>query len=538
MSAEAFPHEDPADRLSWWARAMLASAVGFLFALFITIVLSLGLLFDFAPLKSLQRTGVDYGMRLFIAFAPVLDPRLNSKQPRSHAPSFVFFDVDEGACRAFRPANPELCRADKPVPPDLIVAFVRAARAVHPAVVVVDVAAPDDTGDREKLRAELAAPENPWIIAPVMTRPSEDKDELTIFGDPAKDITPTRAEGRLRLASDATSSDPEAGDGIVRRFAIASPLVDPGTASRWLPSVPYLAAMLSDPATSADADCAFYGQRCGAARHPAKFFSPAENDLRKKPPVNRIFFSLPSLVQRHDLQGPLQRRYKDIYVRHDASDYLTDKKPYERSGAGFTLNSSFAGKIIVLGSSLDAGQDIEPTPVGTLHGAEIIINSTRAFAEFAPLVETGPGDSFGARASQTFADFLIRADGVAHGALVLTIFWLAIFGVLHLTQGRDRALRLGANAAVAVLFLTGMFVAVLVEVQHAAEGLHDSLTVGRPVDVLTPLLGLGLEGYTEAASLVTGGLEYVLIGTVLATASGAVRFRSYLRSNFHRKARK
>jgi hypothetical protein len=503
---------DPRSPHAWWRRALLASATGFLFSLLLAVAMAIGLLLDIPPMKTVQRAGIDFSMRLFVSYSDRLDPTLHDRSGAKVSPGFVFFDVDRRACEAFSGTKGPDCQVEKPVPVALVTDFVRAAGQGGVKIVVIDVAPPSDAAERSALREALVADTGPWIIAPLYGRPAGTADPLMISGDPKREILPERSGGRLRLASVATISDAQAGDGVVRRFPMVSRLVDPDGRVRWIPSAPYLAAALAREDTASATDCAFYGRNCRAgAGPPLGGFDPGRLDPARTPtPVNRIFFSLPSLAE-GEFQDKLAWRYHDVYRRRVASNYLR--------GGRFDLEGMLTGKIVVLGSSMAAARDLHPTPIGTLSGAEIVINAARAFAEFSPLIEEDEA-AFGRRLTARAQDLLTQGAGIMRGAILLTPFWLAIFWILAQARGRRRAVRLAARLAAALLFATGMVALVLVELHNSARSLHDSLTLGRPVDVLTPLIGLGLEAYAEVAVLVTRNLEHAILLAAAALKPG------------------
>jgi hypothetical protein len=160
---------------------VLAALAGGLFGLAIAAVLSLGLAFGYSPMVALERLGVDLSMNA------LADSDEAGARGRGQG-GFVFVDIDRGACRLFAPTLPgpgpaagapheakplTPCEIGKPAPQGLILDFVRAAATSRAAVVVLDIASPDDAASAASLRAGLtavAAGRGPWIIVEAAAR--------------------------------------------------------------------------------------------------------------------------------------------------------------------------------------------------------------------------------------------------------------------------------------------------------------------------------------------------------------------------------
>jgi len=347
--------------------AFTVALTAWLFASAVAVVMVVGLKFDVPPLPLIERLGIDYGMWLSTDVGSYLSltPRHNETGTR-----YAFVDVDEHACQLFADHAPtaegDACRTGKPIPQGLIADFVRAARTAAAAVLIVDVAPPEDKVQRERLRDLLVngGSDGPWIIAPVFARPNGlDADGPSLNGDRALDIVASRAEGRLRLASFAAMADPEADDDTVRGF----PEQSRWAASRsgetcWIPSAPYLAAQLAaDPHSASLAERSLYGVPCVT--------DPKKADMSSR---SRLLFSLPGLsavAPRHAER--LAAAYRHIYTRYRASDLIdadctgrTPNTPAPCPGFYAEALSELRDRIVVLGTSEAVALDRHQTPIG------------------------------------------------------------------------------------------------------------------------------------------------------------------------------
>lgn len=486
---------------------MLAALAGGLFGLAIAAVLSLGLAFGYAPMVALERLGVDLSMNA------LADSDEAGVRGRGQG-GFVFVDIDRGACRLFAPAPPgpddaraanalTLCEVGKPAPQGLILDFVRAAATSKATVLVLDIASPDDAASAASLRAGLAASaagSGPWIIVEAAARPDDDARSFGYFGDPARDAATWPVSGRVRPALMAPATDPTADDGVIRHYPPAG-WVDEGEAGdRYLPSAPYLAALLANPRLAGLADCAYFraAASCAAQADRAGLWTAS----RGKTPASPIHYRFKSLSLDPDSRptAEAELRYRGRYDRYEASDLL--KK------GGFVLEpKAFAGKTIVLGSSLRSGFDWHATPLGPMSGAEVIINAANSFAEFGVQSDT-------ARAARGFAVFREQALGVISATLLMTPVWFVVHGLAHFTGRRSRRVRLLARLACAAIFVGGLAFVLRFELGHAAEQMRTALTVGHAgpaVDLLGPTLGVGLDGYSVFSSWLTRSLEAMLV---------------------------
>jgi CHASE2 domain len=506
-------------------RAAASTLSGVLFAGFLASVLVALQVHGWRPMRLAEQTGIDIGMWLYANvgwFASAPDA------PAANPMRLAFIDVDRGACEAFLDGErAEACRTDNPVRSALLVDLVRALRAAGAAVVVVDVAPPAAGAVRERQawRDALVANDGPWVIAPLFARPSDEcSDGLSIRGDRRHDIVPTHAAGRLRLASVATRLDAELADGVVRHYPLASRLLLEGEPPRWVPTVPMLAAVLARGGDIAEIDRLWYAPldgpstlQCGAAGSAAPSPSGLPSDTRfdaaaaGTPAVVRFFFSLPGLSTMDETQRRrVEQRHLPVYERYLASRLLEadcshrlDAQATPQPGCFAVRKPLFEGKVVVIGSSSATALDRAQTPVGPMSGAEIIANATRAFAEF-PALQTPDG----------WTMWRSKIGGLLVPAAITFVMWLLICRSGDLLGAREAAsaaagrpvrrwlLGTARETLAVVVFLAATLLAAWLELRNLMQDLAQVRSNAAPVEMLLPLLSMGLEGYAEFAKAV------------------------------------
>lgn len=542
----------------WLHRAFTSALGGLMFAALLCAGLVALQAARVQPLRWLEQAGIDTGMWLvanvgWFQANPAGLPALR----------YAFVDVDRSACEAFVDGEPaSACATGNPARSALVVDLVRALRAAGAAVVVVDVAPPATVRERAAWMGELAGTgggTGAWVIAPVFARPSDVcADGLSIHGDRSHDIAPAHVAGRLRLASVATRLDPEVADGVLRHYPMASRLHLDGEASRWLPTVPMLAAVLARGTGAAEVDALWYGPalppgppECGASpavAPPASPPRPVPSDNRfgaalgntATPAVVRFFFSLPGLSTLDETaRRRVEQRHAAVYERYEAGRLLEagcthrlDAQAEPRPGCFGVRRDLFEGKVVVVGASTATALDRVQTPVGPMSGAEVLVNAIRAFAEFPAQRAPDGWDLLGRKLLN-----LLLPAGIA------LLAWIPIYLLCDRLRAREavsagqgrhaqrRLLAFGRGLLAAVLFLCGMAVAAWVELRGLVSELSHAATNAEPVDMLLPIVAMGLEGYAEAAKSIdallhrpAAALVGLLAGPLLA-ARAAVSAR-------------
>jgi len=472
----------------WWNKALVAALAGLLFSLTMSAIFSLGSAFRVAPLVAVERAGIDFGMLAYTAFT-------GRPKPSAAEPHYVFVDVDRAACEAFSDP-PEACAGGRPVPPALTIAFANAARSSGAAVVLVDVRAPDDQGERQRLSEALVSDEGPWVIASLSVRPRRSGRQMEVVAEPETLLGPSRQgelrSGRLILAPFVTTTDAFAADGTIRHYPLLERVegIGPDATARWLPSAPFLAASLTEVGSAQAVLCRYYGDASAPCatldREDAAAIRLGERtDLR-----NRIFYSLPSLAAADEGQRATYReRYLGFYDRIDASTLM--------EGKAFSWPPELMqGAIVVLGTSVPEGHDWHVSPLGPMAGPEILINTIRAFSEFSPLSEPAATASASERFGSAWRSFAIKVGAMSTGTLIMLVGWFAIFWVGDCWTKTPVWIR---KAVCVFLFLLILVVTGMVELITGISSLERNAQVADATDLLTPLLSLGLEGFAEAA---------------------------------------
>lgn len=279
----------------------------------------------------------------------------------------------------------------------------------------LDVADPDTDAQDADLIKPL--PEGPFISS---------RDRVVIGEDLAW------SQGRLRQASFLSTLDADVKDATLRGFPVAVKAYsfDEEPENQLLPSAPFLAALIAEsPNGLALADRLFYGakaqftsdqrdallaeqsvlSRAIPAARTAKT-SPLEtpNDeallqnlqknLAQDGTVQRQVFSFYSLSMPEAEQQTEAARERQVrlerfyyggglasqglkYERLRLKDFQSDDGGIE----SLFQRIDFAGKVIVIGTSAFETHDWHRTPLGDMPGAEILINSARAFLHFEPM---------------------------------------------------------------------------------------------------------------------------------------------------------
>jgi hypothetical protein len=442
------------------------------------------------PFPRIEQMGGDLGARWIWA------NRLGSRAPLQ--PGFTFVDVDVAACRRFD--TDTACKTGRPVGADLVAAFIAAGRRSGASVIVLDTAPFESVAERQKVNAVLRDNSGPWIVAPINGRPL---GPGAMFGDPSGDLAPNGVSGRLRLASFETLTDPGTGDGLVRRYAVLTRHFD-ADGTRMVPSAPYLASLLANPSVAGSADCVYFRQHCTVASERARIVHPVAGPLSSP-----IVYSLPSLAMLDSEAADFSESvrsfaWKDqLYYPSLGYDRLPASGLLGPAGRTFNLEGRFAGQIVVLGSSLPSAMDLHETPLGTMAGAEIIINAAHAF-----VLQANAGRLPGPDVRPDFwTELALKLRATFHGFLVMLPAWLAIYWFVARKPFHSTAAAWRGRAAAVLVFLLGMTVALYVDLSDASMKLSESVRLGRHVDLLTPVLLLGLVGYAEAMKAFLTAIE-------------------------------
>lgn len=527
-TSEAHGHGQPEETHGpWWRHGLLSAGAGLVFAALLTLALVVLDAARFAPASAVERAGVDASMRVYAAF-PRLLGNVGAESPRS----YLFLDVDAAACRRATGAAAGACGSREPLPPGLVARLIAAVAEAPdgPRVVIVDVKPPARPSDRDAWRRAIDSPAGPWIVYPVESRPGDEPGGIRL--DPAGRPPWTRAGSRAREAAVETFTDPEAGDGVVRHYPLVV-RVEPG--GRLLPTMPLVAAALANgtrdqgAANARALDCLFRQPSSAACRGRSmairlgpRLYGSASDPavapglvLSADAPPHRVFYSLPSLAL--DQDSGVADDYRGFLDRYPVSMLM------RQDGAIRIPPGLLRDAVVIIGTSEAAGRDWHATPLGAMTGSEVVLNATRAVADFAPMVEPGRPEG-GLLSSEIWNDLLERLGPVMLvGVLALGPAWLAIAFVGSRTRTASAWLRAVAGLACCGLFAGGLALALGVELWLHAAALREATESGRPVDLLTPVLGLGLEGYADASVFVLGAIHHQLDAAGRAVAGAVTR---------------
>ncbi len=526
---------------SWWKKAIVTSLTAWMFASIIAIILVILHAFDFESIRYLEQFGIDRGMQLYSDSASESTPH-----------KYAFIDVDKEACKWFLDgdshSDPE-CMTSKPVPTSLIIDFVRVAVESKAALIIIDINLPEKNEllDRKMLTQELtlsSSQSNTWIIVPTYDRPGDSASGLAINGNTQFDIIPNHAVGRLRIASSATYAE----NGVIRAYPTASCYVTL-EGERWIPTIPYLAALLIKNPEVAQAyyqDTDKTGfvvtnqlQKCSQLEIPADFFKqkipsalmPFDPlDTTQIPPIIRFFYSTPSLGNLTNMREHDRLRIKHAYnYQHYEASKLIDSGSHclHKHVDGFSKSPGcfrnqeeyYKGKIVILGSSRAEAMDHVQTPIGVMSGSELILNATRAFLEFKPFEQSSP-----------FTMLMDKFKGIAIAMIPMFITWNLIFASEPITRKiRGSLIKISKNSKikrlrlcrwrvlnwfrivfVIAIFISGIYTAYIFEVVY----LWEQLKLGNPTDLFLPAFALGLQGFA-VASKVTSAIFYKTAETLI-----------------------
>jgi len=496
-----------AEIIRWRAKAVVVSVAGLIFSLLLSFAILLGSAIGIPGLASIERAGVDASMRLFVTFPWITD------SPRFDSDRYAFIDIDNKTCYQF--SNPADCKEREPVPVAVVSDFLHAAKDAGAKIIIVDVL-PDDEDHQKNLLSALQnaaqGHDGPWIIGLIPGRPEYVGDRIVETAE--LDRLAVHEPSRLRLASAITATDTETFDGIVRRYPILTFVKAAGSAiERPIPTVPFLAAMLAEPNTARAVDDRFYGTADKLSTKPS--LPPKLQNLitlgQDQNAGNRIFYTLPGLSLRRGDAPVSAGVYTGRYDRIVASDLLL-------KGHFDIPPDTLRGRIVILGSSLQQAEDRHMTPIGPMSGAEVMLNATRAILEFSAIGAQRPDGHL----RQFLRQFHERVRAAIIGFVVLLPSWFFIFWLNARASRNTVWQHTFRTALIVVVFCGALALALIIEVTWSVSELRRSVETGVETDMLTPIVALGLEGFAEAAKVVSRNVEVAvewLASAVVAAAT-------------------
>ncbi|HEY3812797.1 MAG TPA: CHASE2 domain-containing protein [Caulobacteraceae bacterium] len=441
-------------------------------------------------LSTMEVKGVDAAMRVRLVAAPDSGFKGAGKDP-----GFVFLDIDPAACEAAH-GGPR-CNTRSPADPGLAARVATAALAADPRVVIIDVALWDDdpgappsasSPDMAALAAAARAHPNTRVVAVAPFRPTGAERSGVVDWTLAP---PAFADDSIQFAPSFAWRGPDENDGVMRRYPATVLMSNPAASqpARETPTLPYLSALYAaaagDPVKLKAVDCLY-----NALIDPKPVVCPPAPSL---PPVHsldgglkagaeaRILYSMPSLVPGPDGRRPIEAaQFQGRYDLYPVSAMLDDQGRLRQPVL-------FKDKIVIISTSAVTALDHHDTPLGDMTGAEVVLNSVKAFLDGGLIREPGLG-----------AKLEHEAVVIATSSLPYLAFWVLYF----LLAARWRGSRTGmvvlplfATVGFLVTVAGAMALAAVVTIVPLTKGFEE----GFALEFFTPIFALSLEGFAEGA---------------------------------------
>lgn len=531
-----------ADQPSIWTwivvrKALVRTTTGLVFGLilaFVTIALS-----DSRPIRLLETWGSDLGMRILAS--PLLSP--HEQLFKSNTP-FLFVDIDRHACAEFvgqERASQECEDLARP-PPDLIAALIRASEAGNPSAIIIDYQLLDQSAYGKGVQGQafddliklLTSDSGVPLIAPAPLRPDLIVGHTTWDG--SQTLIEEVSRGRLRLAAFITWTDALTQDGVVRSyppFVSVSRNTKHGRNINYLPSAPLLTAMVTSSAEErAKADNIFFASdnHCSDSESQSVLFERAapeiasicffdqavpEDVLQRILSRNALFTIssiTPQAVQSNNDQSEDRLRDRAIdryfglgnvsggmlYRRQLARD-LDPMRNGSFSSLTEGLERRGSGQIVILGSSAQEVYDWHATPLGRMTGAEVIINSTRAFQDFTPIEAT----------SSPMEKVKVELITLLFSALSLFPFLFIASWCEARQQTLPKKVWLYRTIALVAVLVGVMTTIMLVSLVSYRQLMSDGMS--QRIDFLLPVLAIAFEGLVDAAKTTIDAVEKTVL---------------------------
>lgn len=472
-SSEATPHKSE----SLWSAVFDRWLAGLLFALALSAFVIVAA--KLTPLGSvttdIEQSGIDIGMMLRARHNPLG----TIGRERTLTAGYVSVDIDATTCAWIEHSS--LCASRTPASPAAAAYIGAAAIASGARAVILDVRLWDEgpaapSYGQAFLRLAKAARDHPGtvVVAAAPFRPTgTNKGVIDASLIPASlrsgtiHFAPAYAWNKGVIVRDyPTVIDAEV-EG--RREAIAS--------------LPYLASLLlSDQSSERKKGQCLALPRLTRCSATAQRFQEAESEARP-------LFTLPSLYTDELGASPYRSTYLNFYDWHPSSELFTPDFAQQVTPA------IFAGKVVVIGASAAVAEDRHETPLGRMAGSEIILNVLRAFSAEALLPEP------------SLAGSLCREGFFAViGSLPFFLFWAVLIGAPARFGPLWSRLRLDWILPVLLFPLTIALAARLLIAAGTWQIGGNNLSANA-WDMLTPLVGLGLECFADGSKVVSTRLE-------------------------------
>lgn len=225
-----------------------------------------------------------------------------------------------------------------------------------------------------------------------------------------------------------------------------------------------------------------------------------------------FFYSIPGLSMLVDAQ----ERENVLWNHLPEYAYYKASNLFEQGCTRFSINGIenlkcfatrkdlFKNKIIVLGSGQAQAMDKVHTPIGAMSGSELIVNAIRAFLEFSPLEKP----SFIAMIWEKLKGIMIAIGPIVVAWFIIfasgpAVRWIRLQLLCKSRRAKWRGFKrcrwnmfyLLRALLVVMVFVGGLYAALFL----VDDYLWDQLEQGKAVDLLYPVIALGIQGYTVGA---------------------------------------
>ena len=322
-------------------------------------------------LERLEDAAMDWTIGLYRGVLP----------EREGAIPFTVLDIDDATFDSWG-SPPYVLR-------DRLLRLIESAAAARPAAIVVDVdlsgpaMGPADLALAEFLgRYDGAAA--PLILVRSLRTPSGDDSGACFEARPSFVDGAVRDRESVVFASALFQRDP---DWSIRRWRLWESLCGGEGPDRVVPSIQLLvSALLAEPRgtprqTLARIENELRSMPVGAThddhgegRHRQLRVGAVALTLPPSRLNQRIVYRYPALTGlRENEIYPLDPRTGVPLLSVVSARPLTDGKP--------TSSEAFAGRVVVIGGSFEAGNDLHPTPLGVMPGAVVLVNAIDSLLE-------------------------------------------------------------------------------------------------------------------------------------------------------------
>ncbi|MGY2048374.1 CHASE2 domain-containing protein [Methylobacterium sp. JK268] len=513
------------DRHGVFFRASANTLAGFFFAsLLSTSIIILSSIPPIAgPFLAIKRLGVDLGMEIHAEIYARVRRELSQSKLE---PRLVFLDITQVACETSLKPAIERCRAGHPAQPELVYDVLAATLggAKRPAVVIVDAAlvdrkaAPDWPPPGQPPLRSAGTPVIYAVTGRVTDEPGtiwlDARDDPVAAGVLDKDgafdalaqtfIDTDDTDDMLRRYAPALLTRPAAGGQrelkpTVAMAAAVAVAEGPKALSKLVADLKSGATGRCDTARAAGHGAPEHGAQAGGHGFGYGFdpdliclsaLTPSTAD-RSRVRVPELLFTLRSLAY------PRGRAPAPTAITASAEDNLeraaslrvpvTDVAQFRQRPA--SLIRLFDGAVVVIGTSAASARDVHATPIGTMAGAEVVLNAVRAFLSF-PVT----------RHPTLLVELRHELELVSGASIMFLVIWCAIELLASKIAGASLPTGIVLRAAIGATFVSGIAVIILALLYWDVRRNVPDVGHGMPPpDILTPIFALSLEGFAKAS---------------------------------------